>query len=103
MVKEQTLWVAFIRSDDNPEDIETKNSREPLYLKHSENVYEGTLRLDPSSREDVNMSIMSDEDVDDDVIRVSTPHAIAAVENVNTMVEVKSDRWYLTMIMERIH
>jgi hypothetical protein len=96
MVRDKTLWVAFIRGDDNPGDIETKNTRDPIYLKHSARIYEGTLDLDSSTREDVNMMTICDDGVTRDLADVtheSTSPVIVAVADATSMEQdIDADR-----------
>ena len=47
MIKDGDLDVQYIRSDDNPSDIMTKNSKEVQYIKHVASV------LGTRNREDV--------------------------------------------------
>jgi len=51
LIRERKLEIKFVRSEDNPADIMTKNTNRDLFQKHSHNIKEGTL---PCWREDVN-------------------------------------------------
>ena len=42
MIKDGDLDVQYVRSDDNPSDIMTKNSKEVLYVKHAASMKNGT-------------------------------------------------------------
>jgi hypothetical protein len=51
LIKEKQLTIKFVKSEDNPADIMTKNTNRDLFQKHSKNITHGTL---PCWREDVN-------------------------------------------------
>lgn len=53
MIKEGELVVVYIRSEDNPADIMTKNTKEALFIKHSLNMKKGVLLVGSLNREDV--------------------------------------------------
>ena len=53
MIKDGDLDVQYVRSDDNPSDIMTKNSKEVLYVKHAASIKKGVLVLGARNREDV--------------------------------------------------
>ena len=53
MIKDGDLDVQYVRSDDNPSDIMTKNSKEVLYVKHVASMKNGVLVLGTRNREDV--------------------------------------------------
>ena len=53
LIKEKKLEVRFIKSEDNPADILTKNVNKETYLKHANNILRGDL---PCWREDVKSS-----------------------------------------------
>ena len=53
MIKDDDLDVEYIRSDDNPADVTTKNSKEVQYIKHVANMRNGVLVLGTRNREDV--------------------------------------------------
>ena len=41
MIKDGDLDVQYVRSNDNPADIMTKNSKEVLYIKHAATMKKG--------------------------------------------------------------
>ena len=53
MIKDGDLDLQYVRSDDNPADITTKNSKEVLYVKHAASMKKGVLVLGTWNREDV--------------------------------------------------
>lgn len=57
MIQDGDILVRYIRSEDNPADIETKNTREAIFIKHAENMKQGITLNELSDRENVIMSI----------------------------------------------
>ena len=53
MIKDGDLDVQYVRSDDNPSDIMTKNSKEVLYIKHAASMKNEVLVLGTRNMEDV--------------------------------------------------
>ena len=53
MIKDGDLVVMYVRSEDNPADIMTKNTKEALYIKHVTAMKKGVLVLGQRNREDV--------------------------------------------------
>ena len=51
--KDGDLEVMYVRSEDNPADIMTKNTKEALYIKHATAMKKGVLVLGQRNREDV--------------------------------------------------
>ena len=41
MVEDKDLYIQYIRSEDNPEDIMTKNTLEAYFVKHTKRITEG--------------------------------------------------------------
>ena len=52
MIKDGDLDIWYIRSDDNPADVMTKNSKEVLYVKHGASMKNGALVLGTQNTED---------------------------------------------------
>ena len=52
LVEEGKIMVKFIRSEDNPSDVMTKNVKESIHDEHTHNIHNGMLLLD-CNREDV--------------------------------------------------
>jgi Reverse transcriptase (RNA-dependent DNA polymerase) len=59
MVQNGEIIVVYIRSEDNPSDILTKNTREITFVKHTGNIKGGTLLIDARNRENVIMHVVS--------------------------------------------
>jgi hypothetical protein len=53
MIKAGDLLVVYIRSEDNPADIMTKNTKEALFIKHALSMKKGVLLVGSLNREDV--------------------------------------------------
>ena len=53
MIKDGLLVVVYIKTDENPADIMTKNAKEAIFLRHSLKLKKGVLVVGSSSREDV--------------------------------------------------
>jgi hypothetical protein len=56
LIKDKKLIVRFIKSEDNPSDIMTKNVNRESYLKHVDNILKGNL---PCWREDVKSTLIN--------------------------------------------
>ena len=78
MIRNKELAVGYLRSEDNPLDIMTKNTKEALFVKHSKSIKDGTLLVGAWNREDVvggELVELADvmERTDEEVIFVCVP------------------------------
>jgi hypothetical protein len=60
LIKEGTLRIQYIASENNPADIMTKNLSEALAATHDKNIHEGTLLTLIQNKEDVKDSVLKD-------------------------------------------
>jgi Reverse transcriptase (RNA-dependent DNA polymerase) len=68
MVKSNRLRVIYIRSEENPSDILTKNTKEITFVKHAGRLKDGTLLIAYDNRENVVMCCVVMEVLPDDVM-----------------------------------
>ena len=79
MVKEKYIDIQYIRSEDNPADIMTKNTSEAGFASHMRRITEGELwELVDTARENVNKTGVADDVITRDKTEYSS-HALTEV------------------------
>ena len=79
MVEDKDIYIQYIQSEDNPEDIMTKNTLEAYFSKHTKRITEGELwELMDNGRKNVNHTRVTDDVINCDNTEYYS-HALAEV------------------------
>ena len=89
MIKARDLVVLYIRSEDNPADIMTKNTKEVLFIKHALSMKKGVLLVGAigalNHREDVVDMVEVIRHTDEGIfVGVPSPKGILGVDEIST-------------------